>query len=178
MSLYFIAFEPPPEVAEKIREITKDFAERFGAERAHNSFPHITLIPPFNYDGQNESEVTGRLMKMELTVSPFEIYLRNFNCFNKPKSPVIFLEPEANTTLQKLYLEVNAAMSIFNYAQHFHPHLTVAFRDLSPQAFINAWSEYRYKKADFHFRVERISLYKHSHGKWCPVVHRDLPSDR
>src|SRR5690606_13141938 len=176
MSLYFIAFEPPPEVSDEIRLIAKDFAVRFGAERAYNSFPHITLIPPFSFDEQNESELVGKFMKMILMVNPFWMRLTGYNCFNKPQNPVIYLEPESNKELQKIYSETNSAMSAFNYAGHFHPHLTVAFRDLSPEAFLKAWEQYCSKKVDFNFPVEKISLYKHLHGKWHPIAYRDLPS--
>ncbi len=174
MSLYFIAFEPPTELSDQIRLISKDFAQRFGAARAFNSFPHITLIPPFNFDEQNESQVVGRFMKMELTVNFFEVHLTRYNCFNRTKSPVIFLEPESSAELRKIYNEVNLAMSVFNYAELFHPHVTVAFRDLTYEAFLEAWEEYCEKPLDLHFEVERISLYKHVQAKWCPIAHREL----
>lgn len=50
MSLYFVAIEPVSELIIKIKEIQRDFAERFQSKKAFQNFPHITIIPPFMHD--------------------------------------------------------------------------------------------------------------------------------
>ncbi|MBW8358666.1 MAG: 2'-5' RNA ligase family protein [Weeksellaceae bacterium] len=176
MSLYFVAIQPPHELSSKLRLISKDFAERFGSSKAYRNFPHITIIPPFQFDDTNESIVVGRFMKIQPTVKPFNLRLSKFNCFPNKKHPVIFVEPENNEDLKKLYAEVNSAICAFNYAEHFNPHLTVAYRDLSYENFEKAWEEYSGKTMDESFEVSRVVLFKHYGGKWNEIAHRDFPT--
>jgi 2'-5' RNA ligase len=176
MSLYFVAIQPPEDVSNKFRLIAKDFADRFGSSKAYRNFPHITIIPPFQFDDTNESVVIGRFMKIQLSVNPFNLRLNKFNCFPRKKHPVIFVEPENKENLKKLYAEVNQIMRAFNYAEHFNPHLTVAYRDLSHENFEKAWAEYNRKNIDETFVVSRVLLFKHYGGKWNEIAHRDFPT--
>jgi len=53
--LYFFAVVPPEEIQSSVTDIKQDFKERFNASHALKSPPHITLIPPFKYDLEDEN---------------------------------------------------------------------------------------------------------------------------
>jgi 2'-5' RNA ligase len=55
--------------------------------------------------------------------------------------------------------------------QPFHPHLTLAFRDLKKPAYAQAWDEFRAKTYNAEFIVEHIVLLKHT-GKFWKELHR------
>lgn len=173
MSLYFVAIEPQPDLSTEIRSVTHDFAERFASSKAFRSFPHITVIPPFKFDEANESEVTGKFLKFELKTRKFNVRLNGFACFEHPKHPVIFIKPEPSPSLSELYESTVKAMH-FNYVENFHPHLTVAYRDLSFENFQKAWNEYADRDFERTMQVKDLNLYKHFDGRWNVISSREL----
>lgn len=48
----------------------------------------------------------------------------------------------------------------------FHPHLTLAFRDLKKPEFYKAWEEFKDRKFNAGFVVNSISLLKHDGMQW------------
>ena len=48
----------------------------------------------------------------------------------------------------------------------FHPHMTVAFRDLKKPNFVKAWEEFKDKLLDAEFIADRICLLKHDGKRW------------
>ena len=174
MSLYFIAIEPTSDLIKKIKELQRDFAERFQSKKAFQNFPHITIIPPFMHDEKNESEVLGQFLKTEIQTQPFEIILKDFACFRNKKSPVIFIKPSNADSLNQLYEEINVSMESFNYVRNFNPHLTVAYRDLTSENFEKAWEEYEDKDFKERFDVQKVGLYKHFNQRWNLISTKEL----
>lgn len=173
MSLYFVAIEPQPELSAEIRLIQKDFAERFNSKKALRNFPHITIIPPFKFDEDNESEVTGKFLKIDLATSKFAIQLKGFSTFQNPRNPVIFIKPEVSAELQELHNTMTKAMP-FNYIENFNPHITVAYRDLTSENFEKACPEYNGKNFERIFEADEVRLYKHFDQKWNLLATRKL----
>lgn len=165
MSLYFIAVVPHKELRQKAKVFSKDFADRFGSIKSFQNFPHITIIKPFHLEGNHENILVDRFSLMKLKTTPFEVFLKNFGCFPNRDKPVIFIKPESSTELQSLYDEVHPTMKFHTYAKIF-PHLTVAYKDLSPENFQKAWQEYQTKTFEDSFLVDKICLFKHENKKW------------
>lgn len=165
MSLYFIAVVPHKELRKKAKVYSKDFAERFYSLGSYKNFPHITLIKPFSFDENKEDELVDKFSEMDLKTTSFIVDLNNFGCFPNKNNPVIFITPENKEELQKLYDEVQPKMNFHSYAK-LTPHLTVAYRDLSPENFSLAWEEYQSKNFVDSFLVDKICLFKHYNGKW------------
>ena len=165
MSLYFIAVVPHKELRKKAKVYSKDFAERFYSLGSYKNFPHITLIKPFPFDENKEDELVDQFSEMDLKTTSFIVDLNNFGCFPNKNNPVIFITPENKEELQKLYDEVQLKMNFHSYAK-LTPHLTVAYRDLSPENFSLAWEEYQSKNFVDSFLVDKICLFKHYNGKW------------
>ena len=165
MSLYFIAVVPHKELRHKARVISKDFAERFDSVKSFENFPHITVIKPFHFDENQEKILVESFSSMNLKSTPFQVILKNFGCFPNKEKPVIYIKPESSTELQELYDEVQLTMKFHSFSR-IHPHLTVAYKDLSPENFQKAWQEYQTKTFEDSFFVDKIGLFKHENRKW------------
>ena len=172
MSLYFIAIEPPNDLSKRIREIQRDFKERYGSRKSYDSFPHITLVPPFRSEESSENSLIEKFHKIALPEQPFEIILDGFGSFSNRKNPVIFVKPHPSAHLNMMR---NALVHHFTEAEDFfHPHLTVAYKDLTPENFQRAWTEYNIKEFNGKWTVNSVKLYKHYDRLWNLVASRDI----
>ena len=165
MNLYFIAIAPQQELSEKIRSISKDFAERFESVKAFNNFPHITIIPPFKFPEEKEDLLLNNFSYIKLDESAFELELNSFQTFANRRNPVIYIHPEYSEPLKRLYNELNEFFYFTPY-KNFHPHITVAYRDLTPENFEKAWEEYQHKPFNEKFVVNTVGIYKFTNNKW------------
>ena len=71
--------------------------------------------------------------------------------------------------------------NVFNEAyknQAFHPHVTIAFRDLKRAIFVEAWDFFQTQSFDRQFSVNGISLLKHDGVQWeeTEVFHFNVTS--
>ena len=175
MSLYFIAVEPHGELIDKIRAIQKDFAERFSSCKSYKNFPHITITPPFSLHDEEETALISKFKDISLTTKPFTVHLNGFGSFSNSKNPAIFIKPENESGLTTLFNEINSAMKSFDYkVSKFRPHLTVAYRDLSPENYQKSWQEYQSKTFRDRFEVNVVKLYKHDRKKWNEIAYKPL----
>lgn len=165
MSLYFIAVAPHRKLREIIRQISKDFKDRFQSVKSYNNFPHVTIIPPFTLDEAKEEILIEKFLNIKIETQPFHQKLNGFGAFPNAKNPVIFIRPENTAEISELYREVSTQMKI-HPEKHYSPHLTVAYRDLTPENFRMAWEEYSDKEFLAEFLVDKICLFKHFNGKW------------
>jgi 2'-5' RNA ligase len=82
------------------------------------------------------------------------------------------VQPVATKELQALQQQLIASFnSVFPGTIHptdlkFHPHVTVAYRDLSFEMFKQAWEEYRHKSFHASFRADAVYLLQHDSRKW------------
>lgn len=169
--LYFIAIVPPPELSETIRAIQKDFVDNYQSFKAYNSFPHITIIPPFYAD--KEAELIEKFKNIKPEITPFEIILNNYGFFDKKRGPVVYIKPMKQPALKQL----RAAFSVLSpVALHeaYTSHLTVAFRDLTYERFLEAREVYKDKIFQAVFPVYEVGLYKHINKKWTLIAQSSL----
>ena len=174
---YFLAVVPPPPVYEDALSFKYYFKERYNSKASLNSPPHITLHMPFRWKEEKEQELIDTLLAFETGLEPFEIQLSNFNAF-PPR--VIFIDVVRNDKLDllqsKLLRFCKKELNLFNSNykdQPFHPHLTLAFRDLKKSIFPEAWEEFSQKKYQAQFPVEKFVLLKHNGRVWQPC--REIP---
>lgn len=169
-SLYFIALIPDRELRIKTNAFKKDF-KRFGCDKATKVYTHITLKAPFKCSGSDREEVLSWFSEMQLRQKPFHLYLNGFGAFHNKHSPVVFVNPVKNGELTRLQREL---MSGFNgilpanvhaVDRSFNPHMTVAYRDLTPENFSRAWQEYKEKPFYDVFDVHAVYLLEHDRQK-------------
>src|SRR5262245_43440666 len=174
---YFIAIVPPPPVFGQALELKNYFQEKYQAKAALRSPPHVTLHMPFVWKSAKEDWLIDALMGAAGKLSPAKVSLKNFDCF-APR--VIFINVVTTPELNQLQSEVKKfcrqELNLFNADYKdvpFHPHLTVAFRDLKKPMFKTAWEEFKTKEFSGAFVASTISLLKHDGKRWN--VLRDFP---
>jgi 2'-5' RNA ligase len=167
---YFIAIIPPSPVYEEALRLKEYFRDTYNSKASLNSPPHVTLHMPFRMKEKKESELTEKLARFTEDRQGFRLTLRNFSCFS-PK--VIFIDVEINPALHTLQQELHryckTELNLYNAnykEQPFHPHITLAFRDLKKPKFERAWQEFRDKEFHADFAVDSITLLKHTGKLW------------
>ena len=174
-SLYFIAIIPPQPVYDEAWQLKNYFQENYQSKASLNSPPHITLHMPFQWEVKKENQLINSLAQFSTTQRSFEISIHNFGSF-KPR--VIFMDVLPDEKLsqiqQQLHRHMKMSLNVFNARykdQPFHPHLTLAFRDLKKQNFYRAWEEFENKSYSVSFVVDSIVLLKHN-GKFWEVFNK------
>ena len=167
--LYFIAVVPPADIRDRITAIKQRVRKEYGSAHALRSPPHITLHMPFKWKEEKLPILTEAIERVTRENRPFDIHLKDFDCF-PPR--VIYVDVAPNADLAKLRHEVVAGMRRLHVLnadykfKAFHPHVTIAFRDLRKAAFHKAWAYYQDQKLDFEFQVRGIELLRHDKHCW------------
>jgi len=166
--IFFIAIVPEEPVQEEITLFKKEAATRFNSMHALRSPPHITLSPPFKWPGSQVLELEDALIQFASGEAAFELKLKNFDCF-RPR--VIFIDVEKNDQLSRLQqaLAEHLAGAIGLESRDkrpYHPHMTIAFKDLKRSVFPQAWEYFRQQKYERQFPVEDIVLLRHNGKLW------------
>jgi 2'-5' RNA ligase len=168
--LYFIALIPPSPIYNEALEQKNYFKENYNSKASLNSPPHITLHMPFRWKEKKEDELIHTIEEFVRNFDPIKVCLDNFSAF-PPK--VIFInvvKSEALDHLQKsLQRFCKKELNLFNAnykEQPFHPHLTLAFRDLKKPNFKKAWDEFATKEYKAEFIADKIALLKHTSKIW------------
>lgn len=171
--LYFLAITMPDEISKKIIEIQENISTRFGSRASLKVMPHITLKAPFKCPVVTHPIVLDWFENLNIKVSRFDLELKDFGAFHNKNQPVIFINPEPNVTLMKLqkqvleeFQNVFPEISVMNLEINFHPHVTVAYRDLTIESFREAWPEFQVKKFSETLEVYNFHLLKHDGKRW------------
>lgn len=166
---YFIAIVPSEPLLSEIQQIKLEIFEAYQTKGALRSPGHITLHMPFSFEQEKEEKLINCLRDFKFQES-FKITLNHFACF-APR--VVYLHVEEQpllTTLQKqLVQHVKQNLQLFNQSDDkrgFHPHVTVAFRDLKKQNFYAVWEAYKTKDFKAEFPCSSFYLLKHLNQRW------------
>ncbi len=169
MPLYFIAILTPPKITGQVRSIQKEFEKNYDSKRQLKIPVHLTLVPPFKRDADFEKTMIPSLQDFAEEQQPFEIDLQDFGAFGER---VIFVNVRKNDRLKKLHRDLISWLSAKLYfedletGKRFHPHVTLANRDLKPEAFKKAWPEFKKRTFSASFHATSIYLLKHNSLVW------------
>ncbi len=169
--MYFIAIYPPQEIIEEVKAFKRDLAIRYANSKALKNEAHITLFPPFSREIERESDIHTAFRKINTEMASFEIELNGFGSFANPKNPVLFVHPEENAHLTELYYRVKQQFNFSKYS--FTPHITVGYRDLTWENYLQAWEKYKTQEYKTKFIVDKILLLRHD-GHWVPIAEKKL----
>jgi 2'-5' RNA ligase len=171
--LYFIAIIPPQNICDEITILKEDIRLRFNSKHALRTIPHITLKAPFKISADQHQQVIEWFGNMQITISSFQQKLKDFDVFDNKRNPVIFIKPMMNDSLKHLQQQVlenfKTAFPYIPLAANetkFHPHITIAYRDLSYTNFSEAWKEYASNRFVASFEVKAIHLLQHDGKRW------------
>jgi len=182
-NLYFIALIPKKTLRENITAFKQDFANRFNSRVALKVYPHITLKAPFKLPPDKHSYLLNWFSGLNISQKPFLIQLKDFGSFPNSKTPVVYIDPVSNTELS--FLQVKIMLSFISNISdivtkadiEFKPHVTIAYRDLTPEMFAKAWQEYQRKKFDALFEVDAFYLLQHDAKKWNIIATYSLSQE-
>ena len=166
---YFIAIVPPEPLLSEIKEIKRSIFENYQTKGALMSPGHITLHLPFSFEETKEDKLIDCLQAFQFYTS-LTISLNNYGCFEPRVVFINVAEQEALFEMQKqLVKHVKQNLQIFNQSDDmrgFHPHVTIAFRDLKKQNFYKVWEEYKSKLYTEVFPCNSFALLKHDKDQW------------
>jgi 2'-5' RNA ligase len=170
--MYYVAILCPSETDQKILKLKYWMKEQFGSVVALKSPAHITLIQPFWMESSRENELKETLLDFTSEMNELEIQLEGFSHFG---NRVLFVRVLENSALEELK---NQAEKHFVHAhgdfirkddRPFHPHITIANRDLKPGDFEKSWQHFSNKVYEEKFYNKTISLLKLTEGKWILI---------
>jgi len=167
--LYFIALIPYDELRDSIQVIKEGIRSVYGAGHALKSPAHITLQMPFKRSTGNEGDMSVVLQKFAVTEKCFRVDLDGYGAFPPRVIYISITDPDPVRSLHLRLKEVLLKELDFSKEEimnEVHPHITVATRDLTRTAFIEAWSEFRDDKFTGYFDVRSIFLLKHNGHNW------------
>jgi 2'-5' RNA ligase len=167
---YLIAILPPEPIAGELLRLKEYFSDNYNTKASLNSPAHITMHMPFEWRADREKQLVEILNEFTSKEDPLSIELKNFGSF-PPR--VIFVDVVRNQALedcQKRLLQFcKTRLNLFNALyrdEPFHPHVTLAFRDLKKEKFKEAWAEFNDKEFNAVFECRRLSLLKHDGRFW------------
>ncbi len=171
--LYFIAINPPQEICEEITSFKNIFATEYESRAALKNVPHITLKVPFNLPAARHAGLYNWFEQLYINTGHFQIDLQNFGSFPNKNNPVVFVRPVMNASLAAVQKEILRsfhnhfpAIPVMKSEQHFSPHITIAYRDLSFEHFENAWKIFQNIEYKTSFTVNDFHLLQHDGRQW------------
>jgi 2'-5' RNA ligase len=167
--MYFLAVVAPAHINAQALKWKHYMREHYGCVVALRTPAHLTLIPPFWMDMSLEKELMADADAFAAQHHSLDITLKNFDAF-KPR--VIFVGIEKNDALQELkssledHLLALDKYPIKKESRPFHPHLTIANRDLLKKDFAPAFAHLSKIEYEEKFTANGISLMRHNGTEW------------
>ena len=167
--MYFIGLVPPEDIRDRVRALKLEMQRRFGAGHALKSPAHITLQMPFRLSGEKIEVLEMSLREFSALQTRFHLHLVDFDCF-APR--VIFIGVKNSKPLIGLEGDLKKALSgkgILPAGEGdlpFHPHMTIATRDLNEAAFHKAWPEFEQRSFRMEFEAKSLFLLRHNGSLW------------
>lgn len=167
---FLIALLPPEDVRVKANEIRGVMRDRYASKAAFFSPPHVTLLAPFEWPIADLPRLAATLKQFAAGQPPVPMTLDGFDVFSPhviyinvvKSSNIMAIQPELLRYLE----ETLGLVSDRDRNRAFVPHLTVAFRDLKPAMFRQAWSVFQHQELHFDFTVGQLSLLIYDGKLW------------
>jgi 2'-5' RNA ligase len=169
-SRFFVALLPPEDVQAEATAIKTYFRDHYQSQGALRSPPHITLQPPFEWAQDDQERLWQTLAAFAQEHCPVPMTLSGFSAFPPRVIYINVAKTAALMALQPALMEHLATklriVDARSKNRPFSPHLTVAFRDLKPGAFRQAWPEFEQRPFYADFVVPELTLLIHSGQRW------------
>jgi 2'-5' RNA ligase len=168
MALYFVGVVAPSEINKKVLGWKVYMQKKFGCKVALRSPAHITLVPPFRIAQENEGELAVHLREFSVSQTFLSVQLNGFSSF-APR--VIFVRVELSQELASLQKRLEAYLISNNFpiklsTRPFHPHITIANRDLKKPDYREAFEHFRSKKYSTSFPIAASHLLRSEPDGW------------
>jgi 2'-5' RNA ligase len=169
---YFLALVIPEPFFEKIESVKQTLFLEQGLKGALRSPAHITLHRPFEWKEEKENTLIEKLNTFKFS-GELQIELNNFSFF-EPRVIYVDVLPSKELILLHNSLKnfAKTELKLFNEVtdlRGFHPHVTVASRDLKRPKFYELVPDFKTKKLNGVFNCNSFCLLK-LEKKW-EVLH-------
>ncbi len=169
LSKFFVAIVCPPLLQDRINKLKSWVKEEYHCRVPMNSPPHLTLIPPFRSELQNESLVLNALNSFQYMTAVPEIRLLNFSHFDRRILYIRVIEdqvlPDLKTKLELHFISILGEVIVPDL-RDFHPHITLARAGRRRSAFHRAMEHFAASEFEDQFHADKISLLKHDGESW------------
>ena len=169
-ALYYIAVVLPSPQADAVKTLQNRAHTAYHSRAALRSPPHITLQAPFRLALDQVGGLKQVLTEFASSYSSFSIELGGFGCFPPRVVFVRVIENQALSLIQhdltKKLTEHQIVGSGEQTLSAFHPHITIAFRDLIQRHFRSLWDEVEHKSFVDRFTAGGITLLRHDGKIW------------
>jgi 2'-5' RNA ligase len=168
-TVFFIGICPPHPLEKEIHGLKEKIRQKHGVQGGFRSNAHITLQMPFNMATKKVDAFISDFKEFLEIQNPIEIKLNDFGNF-EPR--VVFIKIVDNTQLDSLQESVEKFMKqfqVFNSTHKnngFHPHITIAFRDLKKPTFYKIWNEFKERQFQAAFLADSVTIFKHNGKSW------------
>ena len=169
MNMYYIAVVLPTHLDAEIIKYKYYMLEKYEAKVGLKSPAHITIVPPFWLHPEKEEALRWDLDQLAGGVAAFPLSTNNFAAF-KPRT--IYIDVAHSEPLHGLkkqadrFFTERTQYGIQIENRPFHPHITIATRDLHKGAFAEAWPYFQNKEYKKEWTVEGLSLLRHNKKNW------------
>ena len=174
--MYYVAIVCPDDLNIKIQAFKLWMQEKFGCKVALKSPAHITILPPFWYNSDEENILLQAISSFDSSMEEIKIHLHDFAHFS---NRVLYINIEHNESLNRIRQETEHHFIqklgdiIKKETRPYAPHITIANRDLKPGDFIKAWEHFALKKFEEFFSANKVSLLKLNEGKWHVIAEKN-----
>lgn len=158
--LYFIGIVFEKTISSRIQSLKEAARSRFDSRKALRSPAHITLAAPFHYEARQIQLI--KAVVEEMKGAAFPIHLQGAGRFGKR---VIFVKTGSHKELSRYREHLEEKLQPFaidTRTKKFHPHVTIAFKDLKEDVFQEAYA-YFSDKCDIgvsrHWKLVILELY-------------------
>lgn len=176
--MYFVALVLPEELDEKILVCKRWMHEKYGCKVGLKSPAHITLISPFWMPEEMEADFVAELKTIASNIERFSLTTNNIDSF-ATRTLFISLQPSDALNEAKRKVDVHFAAGPYKIKKEnrpFHPHITIATRDLHKKDFAEAWSKFETMLFREAFDATALSLLKHNGQTWDVVFTGPFPA--
>ena len=169
MQKYFLAIVPEGEFQEQVTDLKLEIRDRFQAKYALKSPAHITVKMPFVYNEAKEEKLIEKLSGFVGEYDPITVKVSGVRTFGER---VIYLNVEAGQELFDFQKALNSfckrELNLVNELsdRNFHPHMTIAFKDIKNSQFQNILQFSTEMNIDRKLAVSHIMLLKRIETTW------------
>ena len=166
---YFIALVPQSPLRDTVDDFKREIKAKYGAAHALKSPAHITLQMPFHWLESEEHLLEECLREFAAHQLSHLVNLNGFDCF-APR--VLFVKVGEHLPLQHLQYRLKKELvSQLGFpepprAAKFHPHMTIATRDLKESDFNAVWEAFQSRRFCASFNADSLFLLKHNGKTW------------
>jgi 2'-5' RNA ligase len=170
--MYYIAVILPAHLNEKVLRLKQYMLDHYHCKVGLKSPAHITIAPPFWMEAEKENDLKNDINVLSGSMQNFLLSTNNFSAF-KPRT--IFIAIHQSDALNGVKQNWDTYFKNKEYGMKqenrpFHPHITIATRDLFKKDFADAWPFFENKEFKEEWMVEGLSLLRHNKKNW-DVIH-------